>query len=289
MRKLSLCIPKRNAGVISQTALVVVFMTRLSGRITHFVKDFVGCVSISRRHRLKRDGTAAFALLRCSSGDGKRLARRDAATTRRAAVTESTNPRFGSVIERLRFKRERRSVNRDTIGIGAITRRISHGEDLVAFLELSRSRGPGADFLHDARHVPTTIRLESSLLKDFVRCLSIAARHAARLRRTQTERRVSIGLTVLARNGRSAIASPVRGMMMLSSPISTLAPRLAEAGAFMGSLTRCSSHLAILAAIADSGSSGRPLSHQSPISSSCHCSSRLAFPGVACSTPRIMR
>ena len=111
-------------------------------------------------------------------------------------------------MERLRFKRERRSVNRDIIGIGAIARRISHGEDLVAFLELSRSRGPGADFLHDARHVPTTIRLESSLLKDFVRCLSIAARHAARLRRTQTERRVSIGLTVLARNGRSAIASP---------------------------------------------------------------------------------
>ena len=35
-----------------------------------------------------------------------------------------------------------------------------------------------------------TIRLEASLLKDFVPCLSIAARHAARLRRTQTARRV---------------------------------------------------------------------------------------------------
>src|SRR5215469_3588732 len=54
-------------------------------------------------------------------------------------------------MERLRFDRERRSANRDVIGIGAIARRISHRENLVAFFKLRYAK---PDFLHHARDVP---------------------------------------------------------------------------------------------------------------------------------------
>src|SRR5215472_7836540 len=54
-------------------------------------------------------------------------------------------------MERLRFDRERRSANRDVIGISAIACGISHRENLVAFFKLRHAK---PDFLHHARHVP---------------------------------------------------------------------------------------------------------------------------------------
>lgn len=83
----------------------------------------------------------------------------------------------------------------------------------------------------------------------------------------------------------SAITSWAPGMMMPSSRISSLAPRLAAAGAFMGSSTRCSFHLAVPAATAGSASSARSLWHLIPRSSSCPCSSPRAFRRAECSTP----
>src|SRR5882724_5643073 len=83
----------RAAGSMSAIMICVVFMQTRSAVQEVFVKDYVSCLSISGRHTLKGSGTASFALLRCGSGDGKRLARGDTEAARCAAVVEPTNPR----------------------------------------------------------------------------------------------------------------------------------------------------------------------------------------------------
>ena len=55
-------------------------------------------------------------------------------------------------MERLRFHCDRGFANGDVIGISAVLRRVSHGEDFVALFE---SRHTLVNFFHHPRHIPT--------------------------------------------------------------------------------------------------------------------------------------
>src|SRR5262245_4188541 len=83
------------AAICSIVLLIFSFplLGKLSRRAGAFVKDYVPCLSMPRRHTLEADGASAPTLFRCRGGDGKRLTGSDTKAACCPAVIEQTDPR----------------------------------------------------------------------------------------------------------------------------------------------------------------------------------------------------
>src|SRR5262249_47230309 len=64
-----------------------------SRRVGAFVKDYVPCLSMPRRHTFEADGASAPTLFRCRGGDGKCLTSSNTEAACCPAVVEQTDPR----------------------------------------------------------------------------------------------------------------------------------------------------------------------------------------------------